>query len=293
MHFSRAAARVHLAQQALSREIRELEGVLGTKLLTRTTRKVALTPAGEVFLAGAQAALASIDGAVAETRRMALRLAGTLRLGYPPGGALELTSLIVAEFERRSPGVSVEMREFPLSDPSAGLASGASDVAFLRLPLSTPDIDTETLFVDPVVAMVAATHRHAARTSVSAGDLLDDPITSNNTGDAAHRAFWRLDAARDNGSRTRVVPVGSITEEAQLVAAGAAIAITSSAVMQYLPVPGVRFLPIDDWPGSVIAVGWRIGGQTALVAQFVAAARSVRDRETQTVHRIENRLRTS
>lgn len=103
LHFSRAAARVHLAQQALSREIKELEDELGAKLLERTTRKVALTPAGEVFLEGARAALAVLDDAASAARRAARGLAGTLRLGYVPGAALELTPLILTEFAERHP----------------------------------------------------------------------------------------------------------------------------------------------------------------------------------------------
>lgn len=289
LHFSKAAARVYLAQQALSRQIRELEDELGVKLLERTTRRVALTPAGEVFLEGARAALAALDGATETARRAVRGLAGTLRLGYAPGAALELTPLIIAEFRRLHPDVVVEMHEFGITDPSAGLASGASDVALLRLPQDTANIDTEILAVDPVVAMVSASHRCAGRVSVCVRDLIDDPITQSTSADEAARVFWSLDAARDESTEARIVPVNSITEEAQLVAAGVAIAVTSAAVMHYMPLPGVRFLAIDDWPGSAIAVGWRNDGSSPLITRFVDAACSVRDRETEIVHSIENR----
>lgn len=293
LHFSKAAARVYLAQQALSRQIKDLEDELGVKLLERTTRRVALTQAGEVFLEGARAALAALDAATTDARRSAHGLAGTLRLGYFPGAALELTPLIVAEFRHRHPDVVIEMREFPISDPSAGLASGASDVAFLRLPQSTANIETEILFVDPVVAMVSASHRHAARTSVSARDLIHDPITRSSGADDTYHAFWCLDAARDESTRPRVVPINSITEEAQLVAAGLAIAVTTAAAMHYIAPPGVRFLPIDDWPGSVTAVGWPEGRRSRIVDRFVDAACSVRDRESEIVHNIEKRPMTA
>lgn len=289
LHFSKAAARVHLAQQALSREIKELEHHLGAKLLERTTRTVALTPAGEIFLAGARAALATLDAATAEVQRTVRGLTGTLRLGYVPGAALELTPLIVAEFQQQHPDVVVEMQEFPISDPSCGLASRDVDVAFLRLPQDAANIETEVLAVDPVVAMVSTTHRHAERDSVAVHDLIGDPITVSTTGDEAFRAFWCLGAARDESTPASVVPVNSITEEAQLVAAGKAVAVTSAALMDYLPVPGIRFLPIQDWPGSALAVGWNAGESGPLAARFVEVACSVRNREIEIVHKIENR----
>lgn len=290
MHFSRAATRLYLTQQALSREIKELETWVGAKLLDRTTRKVTLTEAGQIFLSGAYAVLGALDGAVADTMRAVRGLSGTLRLGYIPGAALELTGLIVDEFRNRFPEVDVIMREFPVGDPSAGLDSGASDVALLRLPVSTPDIETEQLFVDPVVVMVSATHRHAERRSVSVMDLIDDPITSADTDDAAHREFWCLESVRSGTTPARRVLINSITEEAQVVAAGMAVAVSSSAVMQYLPAPGVRCVPIDDWPGSVAAVGWPRHETAPLVAQFVEVACTVRDREVETVRQIEDRL---
>jgi len=289
LHFSKAAVRVHLSQQALSRQIKELENLVGAKLLERTTRKVTLTPAGEAFLEGARTALAALDEAAAAARRAARGLAGTLRLGYVPGAALELTPLILAEFGERHPAVVVEMQEFPVHDSSAGLASGATDVAFVRLPKGIPNIETEVLFVDPVVAMVPSSHHLVGRGSVSARELVADPITNGDALDEAYRAFWCLESVRDESTRARLVPINSITEEAQLVAAGAAIAITSAVVMHYMPMPGVEFLEINDWPGSAIALGWHRDEHSPLVAQFLDTARAVRDRESELVRTMQNR----
>ncbi|WP_276761688.1 LysR family transcriptional regulator [Mycolicibacter arupensis] len=290
LHFSRAAARVYLAQQALSRQIKDLEDELGVRLFERTTRNVTLTPAGEVFLEGARAVLAALDGAAAAAQQTARGMAGTLRLGYVPGAALELTAPIIAEFRERHPDVSVQMREFPVTDPSAGVASGAADVAFLRLPQSTPNLMTEILAIDPVVAMVSASHRLAGRESVSVRDLLDEPITQSSSVDDAHHAFWSLAAARADAARIDTVRTDSITEEAQVVAAGAAIAVTSAAAAHFMPATGVRFVSIRDWPGSVIAVGWTDDEPSPLVTRFVDVACSVRDAEPAIVHGIEHRL---
>jgi DNA-binding transcriptional LysR family regulator len=280
---------VFLTQQALSRQIKELEDELGVRLFERTTRKVALTPAGEAFLEAVREVLARFDDAVAAARRTSRVLTGRLRLGFIPGAALELTGPIMAAYREAFPDVEVEMREFPASDPSAGLASGVTDVAFIRLPQGTQRIETEVLFVDPVVAMVAESHPLAARTSVSARDLIDHPLTLSDTTDEVYRAFWGLYAARDQPGR--FVAVSSVTEETSLVAAGAAIGVTGAAVMAYAPSPGIRFLPIEDWPGSTVALGWHVGERSPVVARFVDTVCAVRDRERGIVERIEERGR--
>ncbi|MFD1249880.1 LysR family transcriptional regulator [Nocardioides ginsengisoli] len=289
LHFSRAAARVFLTQQALSRQIKELEDELGVRLFERTTRKVALTPAGEAFAEAVREVLGRLDDAVAAARRTSRVLTGRLRLGFIPGAALELTGPIMAAYREAFPDVEVEMREFPANDPSAGLASGVTDVAFIRLPQGTQRIETEELFVDPVVAMVAESHPLAARTSVSARDLIDHPLTLSDTTDEVYRAFWGLYAARDQPGR--FVAVSSVTEETSLVAAGAAIGVTGAAVIAYAPSPGIRFLPIEDWPGSTVALGWHVGERSPVVARFVDTVLAVRDRERGIVERIEQRGR--
>src|SRR5258706_7187474 len=138
LHFSRTAARLHIAQQALSKQIRELEEAVGVQLLQRSTRKVELTPAGAAFLRAAHATLGAFDDGVETARRLARGEDGTLRLGYVVGRALELTRPIVEEFARRHPRVELHLREYGHDDRSAGLAGGSADVAFLRPPISPP-----------------------------------------------------------------------------------------------------------------------------------------------------------
>lgn len=111
-NFTRAAARLFIAQQSLSRQIRDLEDEIGAVLLYRTTRSVELTPAGEAFLARVRSALASFDAGIEEARRHNAGTVGRLRIGFGMGAALELTPHILEEFGKQFPGVDIEMREF-------------------------------------------------------------------------------------------------------------------------------------------------------------------------------------
>ncbi|WP_202033296.1 LysR substrate-binding domain-containing protein [Nocardioides sp. WS12] len=293
LHFSRAAAKLFLAQQALSRQIRELEDELGVPLFIRSTRKVELTAAGEVFLAGARAAVDALDEAVTMATRTNRAVTGTLRLGFFPGAALELTAPLVTEFRTRYPDVTIEMRESPVLDPSCGLIDGTSDLALVRLPATVEGLCTETLFTEPVVVGVSSGHPLAHRSSVTASELLDLPITLSHTVDPVYRSFWVLDGFRADGPAPQIVATSSITEEAQLVATGTAVCVTAAAAARYVPHPGIQYVLITDAPRSELALAWREGAESPLIERFRACALEVRDLEVEIVDLIENPYRAT
>jgi LysR family transcriptional regulator, benzoate and cis,cis-muconate-responsive activator of ben and cat genes len=110
LHFSRASARLNLAQSALSSQIRQLEAEVGGPLLVRSTRRVELTPAGEALLTDAREILAAADGALERCRALARGETGELvigSLGPAPGGVL---APVLARFSGRHPNVRVEVR---------------------------------------------------------------------------------------------------------------------------------------------------------------------------------------
>ncbi len=286
LHFSRAAARLYVAQQAMSKQIRELEESVGTSLLRRTTRSVELTPAGEVFLTAAREALAVLDAGVLASQQEGRRLGGTLRLGFMIGAALELTTPITSAFADRYPGVQVELREYGFSDPTAGLADGSADLALLRLPVQLKDLHFEKLFEEPLMLMLPAGHPLASRPSVSVHEVLDEPLAIGRSTDATWRAFWTL-AAHRSGAATVVRETSSQTEELEVVASGVACAITVAGAARYTAHPRVRYVPISDAGGVPLGVGWREPND--LVDRFVEVARDVRDSSPELLALIECR----
>src|ERR1700733_14906733 len=88
LHFRRAAQRLHISQPPLSQQIRPLEDGVGFELLTRTRRRVQLTPAGEAFLRDARVVLGELEGAVATARRIDAGQTGRLRIGFGGSGLL-------------------------------------------------------------------------------------------------------------------------------------------------------------------------------------------------------------
>lgn len=134
--FTHAALELHIAQSALSQQVSRLERELGVELLRRTTRRVAVTEAGELVLARARRALAEADSVRADLDALQGLERGTLRLGgVPPVGPVHPAAL-VADFSRAHPGVAITVREDVAFALLAQLRDGGLD---LVMALVEPD----------------------------------------------------------------------------------------------------------------------------------------------------------
>lgn len=289
LNFGRAAKRLYIAQQSLSAQIRQLEDEIGVQLLRRTTRKVELTAPGEAFLKAAKTALAILDQAVEDARQAARGQVGTIKVGFIIAAALELTGPILAEFRARFPAVKFEMREFDFSDTSAGLVDGWADIAIIRPPISAAGIEYETLFTEPRVIALAAAHPLAGRATVSLDDVLrlEQPFAVGMTPDTVWQEFWTLADHRGDSARPHLIHTHTQTEENEIVAAGAACAITAGSIRRYTPHTGIRYVAIPEITGSEVAIAWHADRRTTVTDSLISAARVVRDRETELVGKIE------
>ncbi|MFE3223061.1 LysR family transcriptional regulator [Nocardia sp. NPDC059228] len=286
LSFTRAAQRLHVAQQGLSAQIRQLEKALDLVLFTRTTRSVELTEAGAALLEGVRSALTTLEMAVEGARVAQRRESDRLVLGYLEGAALTLTEPILAAFRAQHPGVTVDMRQFTYEEPAAGLESGTVDVAFVRLPFCAAGIRFEPLFAEPLVALVPAAHRLAELPEVRVRDLLDEPLLGAATTDPEWNAFWELHDHRDGRPAPVVSRSSSLLEELHKVSVGVGVVLTVASA-RWMPFPRVRVLPVADAPHNQVTVGWRVDHETPLVRSFVDIARRVRDANPDLVARLE------
>ena len=147
LNFTRAAARLHLAQQALSSQIQQLEQRMDARLFLRTSRRVELTPAGHALLAQAPGLLSALDGAVESARQAARGEAGNLTVGLLATAALDLTPQTLRAFAADRPQVTVSLRNVSFDEPTGGVATGEADVALVWLPFSTEGLAIEALAV--------------------------------------------------------------------------------------------------------------------------------------------------
>lgn len=124
LNFTRAAARLHITQQALSTQLRQLENRVGASLFDRTTRTVALTDAGDTLPSHVPGILAAVAAAMAETREVVPGERGSLIVGLAGVAGLDLTPRILRAFAAARPLVALTVRNIDFSDPSGGPLRG-------------------------------------------------------------------------------------------------------------------------------------------------------------------------
>jgi LysR family transcriptional regulator, transcription activator of glutamate synthase operon len=183
-HFTRAAEELHLAQSALSHQIRRLEEELGTPLFERTSRRVTPTEAGQAIAARARRVLAEVDGARAEVDELRGVLRGRIWIGpLVPAGDVDVPGLL-ARFSQAHPGVEVGLREGIAAEMLRWLAADELDAAFCLLAREIPDeLAIEPLSHDEVVAAFAP-DRAPAAPHVNVADLAHHKIIAPRRGSA-------------------------------------------------------------------------------------------------------------
>jgi DNA-binding transcriptional LysR family regulator len=277
LNFTRAAARLHLAQQALSAQIRQLEALLGTPLFVRTTRKVELTGAGRVLLERAPALLAGVDDAVGAATMAGRGETGELTVGLLATASLDFTPRLLRKFSEEFPEVAVSVRNFSFDDPSGGVSGREADVALVWLPFSTDGLACEPLFDDPRVAVLAADHPLAARPELTVEALLDEPFGWIDELDPVARDFWTLADHREGRPPRIGARITGFDDLFAAVRAGRVIAASPASVVTVLPFTDVVTRPVQGLAPASFAV-CRCADQPNPVAErFVRVAIALRD----------------
>jgi DNA-binding transcriptional LysR family regulator len=167
LNFRRAAERLGVAQPALSRSVQRLEQHLGFALFERSTRRVALTPAGELLYREAADALQGLSRACMRAERVAQGLSGSIMMGYSTFATAGPMSDIIIAFRKQFPDALVGLRLHASSEQSAALQEGALDLGFIMSTVSLPPLEKIAISRERLVALVPASHRWARRKSIS------------------------------------------------------------------------------------------------------------------------------
>ncbi len=204
-HVGRAADRLHVTQPTLSRQIAALERAVGVPLFDRSGRALALTPAGEVFAAGARDLIRRADDAVAAARRAHRGELGVLRIGFVQSATFEALPGLLGPFRAAWPSVRIEVTAMTTLQQLEALADDALDVGLLRPPVPVPDLELRTLSHDPLLAALPGGHRLASRRRVSLADLADEPFVlyGRESGPSVHDRI--VGFCRDAGFTPRIV----------------------------------------------------------------------------------------
>lgn len=277
LHFTRAAARLRLTQSALSQQIARLEAELGVALLVRSSRRVALTAAGEVFLDGARATLAQAAEASQAARRAARGEVGRLMLAFADAAPLGVLPRLVSRFRAACPEVQLTLSEMLTADAAEAIVHRRLDAALLRPMPATDALETLVLWREAYLLALPAAHPLAAREEVPLAALRDEPFVATSPGKGRYIDGRFRGALARAGVRPRVVQqVDQLTAVAGLVGAGVGVAFMPASATR-LAMEGVVYRPIAgrDVPVAEMALAWRRDETAPTVARLVAVARGL------------------
>ncbi len=188
-HFTRAAEELHVAQSALSHQIRSLERELGTELFERTSRTVTVTEAGAAVAERARGILAQLDSVRDEVDELRGLVRGRVAVGATlPAGEVDVPLLLV-RFSQAFPGIEVDLQEGTAGDMRRHLDEDRLDAAFSLLAEDPPpELEVETLSEEEVVAAFPA-GAAPDRARIGAAELGRHPLITPRSGSAIKSAL--------------------------------------------------------------------------------------------------------
>ena len=276
LNFSRAATRLHVAQPALSAQIRSLESQLGCALFARTTRRVTLTPAGEVLLSDAREILARADEAVAKVQAVGRGERGLLRIGFAAHGAGEVGMEILRRFAASHPQITAELvNAETLEQLQRDVRDRRTDLAFVWLPLLYDELVAEPVLEERKLIAMHIQHPLATKLEVCAADLLEEPIVAPwEQFPPQLTAAW-FQPFRAAGRRPGDPNAITVEESLHYASRGIALYCVPESVSRFYPRPDIVFRPIVDVAPVESAIAWRRDTSTPARGSFVETARAV------------------
>lgn len=276
-NITRAAQRLHLAQQAVSGHVQQLERALGATLLVRTSRGVRLTAAGDELAAGAKDMVAGLEELGSRVRRVVGGQTGSLRLVCKPHATHEFAVDVAEAAESAFPGLTVDLVTVStLPEELELLASGGADAAFLWVPTGDDRLRYAEVRTDRRMVALPAGHPLAARAQVTLADLADEPVIVPEiaVSDTVTR-HWLAEPRPDGRPARRGPKAQRIEDRLHLVARGRGVWLAPEPLSRYLPMPRVVWVPVTDAAPSPLALVWTERSPDALMAAIAAQARTL------------------
>ncbi len=274
LHFTRAAERLYVSQPALSKQIRALERQLGVDLFRRDRHGVALTAAGTALLPYARRTLAAWEegAAAVEAARAAQHSTLVIGMSTSPGRG-GLLPAIRSRFTAAHPGATLRLRQVNWEDPTAGLADGTCDVAFVWLPLPDRERYAWTVVAEePRMVALPDTHPLASHPEIDFTDLLDEPFLALPEGAGPLRDhFLALDARHGRPPRIGA-EIASTEETYEALVAGLGVCLVATGNVPLLTLGGVTARPVRGLTPGQYALAWRrADGGRVLVRGYAEA----------------------
>ncbi len=270
LSFTRAAARLGIAQPPLSKQIKTVEQELEVCLFFRTKRVVRLTGAGEVFVSRAKRVLQEIQELKEATQCADRGNAGRIVIGFVGSVAFYFFPRILREYRAAVPDVDIELLELKNRAMMDALRDERVDVAFMRPFFEDKNIAMHPILEERLVAALPAAHRLASRKRISICDLAKESFVTATRRPAPSVYAFIMGICERAGFQPRVVQEATdIQSVVGLVAAGMGVSIIPDSIKR-LRIEGVKYCDLRDVKEvGRIVVAWRRDDQSEVLKRFL------------------------
>lgn len=269
LNFNRAAEKLNISQPVVTRVIAQLEHEVGIQLFDRTTRRVALTPAGTVLLREARPLILHADTVRQTVRHAVAERSGRFTVGYTTLAMQSVLPEMLRKFKESYPATEVDVREMTTQAQLEALQSAEIDIAFILTPAEAELLTVIPVYHERLKLAVSDSHPHAGSDmsiplSAFAADYFIIP--SRKQFPAVYDEIIR--ACHVAGFRPRLKECGENQTCVGLARAGLGVVFVSGRTGD-IPSDGLVFLDIaDPAPVMEIAVAWRTRDPSAFLSLF-------------------------
>jgi LysR family hca operon transcriptional activator len=267
-----AERRLHTAQPSLSRQIRDLELEVGVKLLERGARGIALTAAGRVFLDHARLALLQVEAAGDAARRAATPEKPAFVLGFLIGQEVAWLPETLRILREEEPGIEITLSSQSSPELAGALMRGKVDVAFLRREAQAPGIAFKFLIKEPLVAVLPAGHRLAARKELRLQDIAGETYITPTRAAPVLKSIIDAYAAKLGVTLKPQYETENLASTASLVASTGGVTL-QPLYAQNLLSSAVVIRPLRGEPPTIdLVMGYNKSNTSALLKRFLSRA---------------------
>ncbi|SHI96630.1 DNA-binding transcriptional regulator, LysR family [Aureimonas altamirensis DSM 21988] len=275
-HFHRAAARCNISQPGISQQLRKLEEHLGVVLMTRSSRQVSLTPAGEAFLPEARRIIQVMDDASRTAQRVERGEKGTLVIGATASSLFILVPEVIEAFRQIRPDIEVVVRHMTTQEQEAALERSEIQAGICHPPVSNEQLSCELLVTLPFSLVMPADHRLASRRTTRLSDLRDETaiLFPRQVGPLLYDSIIAL-FQQEGFVPRQIIEASPVQSIIAMAACGSGIGFVASRVQQ-MQRRGVVYREISGHrPYITLGIAFPSAGPSSIARAFGECAKDV------------------
>jgi DNA-binding transcriptional LysR family regulator len=271
LSFTKAAAKLRLAQPSLTRQVRNLEDEIGVSLLDRSNNRVSLTEEGRAFLFDSKKLLAMCAESVASVQRMKHGESTQLNIGYVSNVPCRLLPVTLGAFRKLNPRVALNLFDMRSAEQFQALDSRKIDLGFvgLRPPLSHEELLFENVTHDSMLVVLPLGHRLAKKAKLKLSDLAPEFFIGMSAKTHPGSSQWMLETCQRAGFAAKILQEADAEPTVlKFVADGLGVALLPEQITE-LSHEGVVFLPLSPPLRCESTIAWRADNPSKPLQDYI------------------------